>query len=57
MLGHLTGAKMAAIATIMKKNTNHGMLTGEHSGASRGLDTIVEKGECLQISTSFVACF
>jgi hypothetical protein len=45
MLGHLTGAKMAAIATLMaKKLMSHGMLAGKHPDASHGLDTIVENG-------------
>ncbi len=30
-------------------------LATEHPGAPRGLDTIVGRGECLQISTGFVA--
>jgi hypothetical protein len=56
MLGHPTGAKTAAITTMTANQnlTNHGMLAGKHPGAPCGSDTIVGRGEFLQIPTSFV---
>ena len=33
---------------------NHGMLVGEHSGASHGPYTIIGRGECLKISASCI---
>jgi hypothetical protein len=46
MLGHPTGAEVAAIAmmTAKKKLTNHGVLAGKKPGAPRVPYTIVERG-------------
>ena len=38
-----------------EKMMNHGMLADKHPGVPHGPDTIMGKGECLQISASFVA--
>jgi hypothetical protein len=60
MLGHLTGAKMAAIATMTVRNilTNHGMLAGKHPGVPHGPDTNVGRGGgCPQISASLYCLF